>query len=70
MMCPIQAAIAVLSVLAMGAPQSPATPAGPEPPAATQAASPSPSVDLDSLGVSLDRIQKAVTTSTSSAPTS
>ena len=62
MMCPIQAAIAVLSVLAMGAPQSPATPAGPEPPAATQAASPSPSVDLDSLGVSLDRIQKAVTT--------
>ena len=61
MMCPLQAAIAVLSVLAMGAPQSPATPAGPESPAATQAASPSPGVDLDALGISLDRIQKAVT---------
>jgi hypothetical protein len=61
MMCPLQAAVAVLSVLSMGAPQNPTPSAGPEATAATQVASPAPTVDLESLGVSLDRIQKGVT---------
>jgi len=53
--------VAVLAVATLCGGQNPAPPAGPDETAATQAPAPTPAVDPDALGISLDRIQKAVT---------
>ena len=55
--------VAVILVLTLGTPQSPAAPPAAAPDEATtqQAQAPTPTVDPDSIGVSLERIQKGVT---------
>jgi hypothetical protein len=54
--------VAVILVLTLGTPQSPATTPAAAPDEATtqQAQAPTPTVDPDSIGVSLERIQKGV----------
>ena len=53
--------LAVIALLSLGVPQNPAPPPEPDAAAAAPATDPAPAVDPDSLGISLDRIQKGVT---------
>jgi hypothetical protein len=52
---------AVIAVVTLCGAQSPPPSVGPDETAAKQASTPTPTVDPDALGISLDRIQKAVT---------
>jgi hypothetical protein len=53
--------VALIAILTLGAPQSPATPApAPDEAPTQQTPAPAPTVDPDSIGVSLERIQKGV----------
>jgi hypothetical protein len=51
---------AMVALLGAGVPQSPAAPSVPEEAPAAQTAAPAPTVDPEAIGVSLERIQKAV----------
>ena len=57
MMSPV---LAIAALLVAGAPQSPAPPAEPDEAVARPAAAPPPTVNPDAIGVSLERIQKAI----------
>jgi hypothetical protein len=52
--------VAMVTVLTVGAAQNPTPSAAPDETSAKQSSTPSPTVDPDAIGISVDRIQKAV----------